>query len=71
MGWYIFNGNQELARSQKNPLNPMNIAMPGTFSERTKQNWLDHLEGMASVSVLGTSAALCFIIGVLIVNLAK
>jgi hypothetical protein len=71
IGWYIFNGNQGLARSQMNPLNPMNRAMPGTFSERTRQNWLDHLAGMVSVSILGTSAALCFIIGAIIVNLAK
>jgi hypothetical protein len=71
IGWFIFKGNQQLIRSQTNPLNPMNKVMPGTHSERTRQFWLDYLEGMASVSVLGVSAALCFGLGILIVNIAK
>lgn len=69
LGALIFNGNQGLVREQKNPLNPMNRAMPGTHSERTRQFWRDYMEGTSSVSRLGVSAALCFLLGWLIVSL--
>src|SRR5258706_3514830 len=71
IGWYIFNGNERLVRSQTDPLNPMNSAMPGTHSERTRQYWLDYMEGTTSVSVIGFSAVLCFGLGWLIVSLVN
>ena len=71
IGWFIFNGNQELVRQQKNPLNPMNRVMPGTHSERTRQFWLDYMEGATSTSAIGVSAALCFGLGWLIVSLVN
>lgn len=71
IGWLIFSGNQKLVREQANPLNPMNRVMPGTHSERTRQYWLDFMEGTTFVSVIGVAAALCFGLGWLIVTLAK
>lgn len=71
VGWFIFKGNQQLVRSQTNPLNPMNRVMPGTHSERTRRYGLDHMEGMTSVSVIGVAVALCFGLAILIVNLAS
>lgn len=71
IGWFIFKGNQQLVRSQINPLNPMNKVMPGAHSEQARRNWLDHMEGMTSVSVIGVAVALCFGLAILIVNLAS
>ena len=71
IGWFISSGNQQIVSSQANPLNPMHSAMPGTHSERARQIWLDYMEGMTSVAVIGVSAALCFGLGWLIVSLIR
>ncbi len=71
IGALIFNGSQGFVREQKNPLNPMNRAMPGTPSERSRQFWRDYMEGTSSVAVIGVSVALCFILGWLILRLVR
>jgi len=71
IAWFVFKGSLQFAESQTNPLNPMNTAMPGTQSERTRQSWRDYMEGMNSTAVLGVSIALCFGIGWLMISLAK
>lgn len=69
IGALIFNGSQGFVREQKNPLNPMNSAMPGTPSERSRQFWRDYTEGTSSVAVIGVSTALCFGLGWVILSL--
>ncbi len=70
VAWLIFRGSEGFVRGQANPLEPMNRAMPGTLSERTRQYWHDYMEGMNATAVIGFSVALCFGIGWLLISLA-
>ena len=71
VAWFIFKGSEGFVRGQANPLNPMNRALPGAQSVRTRQYWHDYMEGMNSVAVIGFSVVLCFGFGWLLISLAN
>jgi hypothetical protein len=67
--WYLFKGNTVLVRDQLNPYNPMNDPMSGTPSSRTRQHWLEYMDGINTTALIGFLAALCIGSGWLIVSL--